>query len=125
MRREAGAAGRDGARRAARGGRDARAPVAPTGARGVGAARRGPGRGGAADVGEGACFAPRELWPSMLVSHWGNTMAKHNRCTTTYDPDRWDVARDPTSRLPLAVAAGDARRGDVAELRATYADCLK
>jgi hypothetical protein len=25
----------------------------------------------------------------------------------------------------LAVAAGDARRGDVAELRATYADCLK
>ena len=56
---------------------------------------------------EGACFAPRELWPSMLISHWGNTMAKHNRCTTTYDPDRWDVARDPTSRLPLALAAGD------------------
>ena len=37
----------------------------------------------------------------------GNTMATHNRCTTTYDFDRWDVARDPTSRLPLALAAGD------------------
>jgi hypothetical protein len=28
---------------------------------------------------EGACFAPVELRPSVLISHWGNTMSKHNR----------------------------------------------
>ena len=37
---------------------------------------------------EGACFAPAALRPSVLISHWGNTMSAHNRCTTTYDPDR-------------------------------------
>ena len=29
---------------------------------------------------EGGCFAPREVWPSLIISHWGNTMSKHNRC---------------------------------------------
>ena len=52
-----------------------------------------------------ACFAPRELWPSMLISHWGGA-AKHNRCTTTYDPA-------PLGRCarPDVAAAARPRRG--------------
>ena len=51
---------------------------------------------------EGACFAPAPLRPSLLISHWGNTMTRHNRCTTTYEADRWDPPYDPLTRLPLA-----------------------
>ena len=55
---------------------------------------------------EGACFAPAALGRSVLISHWGNMLTKHNRCTTTYDADRWDVASDPYSHLPLHSLAG-------------------
>ena len=55
---------------------------------------------------EGACFAPAPLWPSLLISHWGNTMTKHNHCTTTYQADRWDVPFDPSTGLPLASIIG-------------------
>ena len=51
---------------------------------------------------EGACFAPAPIWPSLLISHWGNTMSKHNRCTTTYVADKWDVPYDPYTKLPIA-----------------------
>ena len=34
-------------------------------------------------------------------------MARHNRCTTTYDADRWDPPTDPWSQLPLASLRGD------------------
>jgi len=56
---------------------------------------------------EGACFAPAALRPCLLVSHWGNTMSKHNRCTSTYEPDRWDPPNDPWSHLPLGDLRGD------------------
>ena len=39
---------------------------------------------------EGACFAPKEIWNSMMLVHWGNTNAKHNYSTTGYFPDNWD-----------------------------------
>ena len=55
---------------------------------------------------EGACFAPKEIWPSLLISHWGNTMSKHNRCTTTYGADRWDPPYDPPTGLPLGSLIG-------------------
>ena len=55
---------------------------------------------------EGGCFAPAPLWPSMIISHWGNTMSKHNRCTTTYDADRWDPPFDPPTKLPLSSLIG-------------------
>jgi len=55
---------------------------------------------------EGGCFAPAPLWPSMIISHWGNTMSKHNRCTTTYEDDRWDLMHDPFTRLPMASLIG-------------------
>ena len=62
-------------------------------------------RGGRYD--EGACFAPAPLRRSLLVSHWGNTMSTHRKCTTTYQADRWDVPYDPYTRLPLASLIGD------------------
>ena len=55
---------------------------------------------------EGACFAPKPIWSSMLISHWGNTMSTHNRCTTTYEDDRWDVPFDPPTGLPIATLIG-------------------
>jgi hypothetical protein len=55
---------------------------------------------------EGGCFAPAALRPSMIISHWGNTMTKHNRCTTTYDADRWDPPVDPPTGLPLSSLIG-------------------
>ena len=58
---------------------------------------------------EGACFAPVALRPSVLISHWGNTMTTHARCTTTYDADRWDPPTDPWSNLPLSSLRGDYR----------------
>jgi hypothetical protein len=39
---------------------------------------------------EGACFAPKEIWNSMMLVHWGNTNAKYNYSTTGYFPDNWD-----------------------------------
>ncbi|CAL5341021.1 unnamed protein product [Camellia sinensis] len=34
---------------------------------------------------EGACYAPKEIWNSMMLVHWGNTNSKHNHST-----DNWD-----------------------------------
>lgn len=39
---------------------------------------------------EGACYAPKEIWNSMMVVHWGNTNSKHNHSTTAYWADNWD-----------------------------------
>ncbi|XP_047311326.1 uncharacterized protein LOC124914762 [Impatiens glandulifera] len=39
---------------------------------------------------EGACYAPKEIWSSMMLVHWGNTNSKHNYSTTAYWPDNWD-----------------------------------
>ncbi|KAL5981976.1 hypothetical protein ACLOJK_016043 [Asimina triloba] len=48
---------------------------------------------------EGACYAPKEIWNSMMLVHWGNTNSKHNHSTTAYWADNWD-------QIPLD------RRGD-------------
>lgn len=40
---------------------------------------------------EGACYAPREIWNSMMLVHWGNTNSKHNHSTTAYWADTWDT----------------------------------
>ncbi|XP_020580195.1 uncharacterized protein LOC110024520 [Phalaenopsis equestris] len=39
---------------------------------------------------EGACYAPKEIWNSMMLVHWGNTNTKHNHSTTAYWGDIWD-----------------------------------
>ncbi|MCO5614912.1 hypothetical protein L7F22_069197 [Adiantum nelumboides] len=39
---------------------------------------------------EGACFAPKEIWNSMMLVHWGNTNSIHNCSTTGYRADNWD-----------------------------------
>lgn len=39
---------------------------------------------------EGACAAPKEIWNSMMLTHWGNTNAKHKTSTTAYFADNWD-----------------------------------
>ncbi|KAH1258127.1 putative glucuronosyltransferase [Glycine max] len=39
---------------------------------------------------EGACYAPKEIWSSMMLVHWGNTNTKHYHSTTAYCPDNWD-----------------------------------
>ncbi|XP_078440499.1 putative glucuronoxylan glucuronosyltransferase F8H [Wolffia australiana] len=39
---------------------------------------------------EGACYAPKEIWNSMMLVHWGNTNSKYNHSTTAYSPDNWD-----------------------------------
>ncbi|XP_014514271.1 uncharacterized protein LOC106772395 [Vigna radiata var. radiata] len=39
---------------------------------------------------EGACYAPKEIWNSMMLVHWGNTNSKHNHSTTAYWADNWD-----------------------------------
>nr|GLL24593.1 uncharacterized protein LOC109150988 [Ipomoea trifida] len=39
---------------------------------------------------EGACYAPKEIWNSMMLVHWGNTNSKHNRSTTAYWADNWN-----------------------------------
>lgn len=38
---------------------------------------------------EGACYAPKEIWNSMMLVHWGNTNSKHTNSTTAYWPDNW------------------------------------
>ncbi|XP_076891132.1 uncharacterized protein LOC143542431 [Bidens hawaiensis] len=40
---------------------------------------------------EGACYAPKEIWSSIMLVHWGNTMTKHNHSTTAYWGDDWDA----------------------------------
>ncbi|KAF5747987.1 Exostosin family protein isoform 1 [Tripterygium wilfordii] len=39
---------------------------------------------------EGACYAPKEIWNSMMLVHWGNTNSKHKNSTTAYGADNWD-----------------------------------
>ncbi|KAI4325685.1 hypothetical protein MLD38_031063 [Melastoma candidum] len=39
---------------------------------------------------EGACYAPKEIWNSMMLVHWGNTNSKHKNSTTAYWADKWD-----------------------------------
>lgn len=46
---------------------------------------------------EGACYAPKEIWNSMMLVHWGNTNSKHNHSTTAYWADNWDKI-SPTRR---------------------------
>ncbi|XP_010516383.1 PREDICTED: uncharacterized protein LOC104792052 [Camelina sativa] len=43
---------------------------------------------------EGACYAPKEIWNSMMLVHWGNTNSKHNHSTTAYRGDNWDSISD-------------------------------
>ncbi|KAL3637263.1 hypothetical protein CASFOL_019562 [Castilleja foliolosa] len=38
-----------------------------------------------------ACYAPKEIWNSMMLVHWGNTNSKHNHSTTAYWGDIWDT----------------------------------
>ncbi|CAI5462303.1 unnamed protein product [Closterium sp. Yama58-4] len=38
---------------------------------------------------EGACSAPKDVFNSIMLSHWGNTMAAHNHSTTAYLLDSW------------------------------------
>ncbi|KAI3471660.1 hypothetical protein Pfo_028310 [Paulownia fortunei] len=40
---------------------------------------------------EGACYAPKEIWNSMMLVHWGNTNSKHNHSTTAYWGDNWNT----------------------------------
>ncbi|CAN4099793.1 unnamed protein product [Withania somnifera] len=40
---------------------------------------------------EGACYAPKEIWNSIMLVHWGNTNSKHNHSTTAYWGDNWDA----------------------------------
>ncbi|KAL0339629.1 UNVERIFIED_CONTAM: putative glucuronoxylan glucuronosyltransferase F8H [Sesamum radiatum] len=40
---------------------------------------------------EGACYAPKEIWNSMMLIHWGNTNSKHNHSTTAYWGDNWNT----------------------------------
>ncbi|KAF5750199.1 Exostosin family protein isoform 1 [Tripterygium wilfordii] len=39
---------------------------------------------------EGACYAPKEIWNSMMLVHWGNTNSKHTNSTTAYWADNWN-----------------------------------
>ncbi|KAL9241303.1 hypothetical protein vseg_015433 [Gypsophila vaccaria] len=39
---------------------------------------------------EGACYAPKEIWSSIMLVHWGNTNSKHKRSTTAYWADNWN-----------------------------------
>ncbi|KAJ7976815.1 exostosin family protein [Quillaja saponaria] len=39
---------------------------------------------------EGACYAPKEIWNSVMLVHWGNTNSKHKNSTTAYWADNWD-----------------------------------
>ncbi|XP_057535580.1 uncharacterized protein LOC130813737 isoform X1 [Amaranthus tricolor] len=39
---------------------------------------------------EGACYAPKEIWNSVMLVHWGNTNTKHKHSTTAYWADNWD-----------------------------------
>ncbi|GKV25754.1 hypothetical protein SLEP1_g35148 [Rubroshorea leprosula] len=50
---------------------------------------------------EGACYAPKEIWNSTMLVHWGNTNSKHNHSTTAYWPDNWnDISSDKRGNHP-------------------------
>ncbi|KAG8371916.1 hypothetical protein BUALT_Bualt12G0012600 [Buddleja alternifolia] len=40
---------------------------------------------------EGACYAPKEIWNSTMLVHWGNTNSKYNHSTTAYWADNWNT----------------------------------
>ncbi|KAL8489607.1 hypothetical protein ACS0TY_025501 [Phlomoides rotata] len=40
---------------------------------------------------EGACYAPKEIWNSTMLVHWGNTNSKHKGSTTAYWGDTWNT----------------------------------
>ncbi|CAA6667335.1 unnamed protein product [Spirodela intermedia] len=43
---------------------------------------------------EGACYAPKEIWNSMMLVHWGNTNSKHNHSTTKGNHPCFDPRKD-------------------------------
>ncbi|XP_004307567.1 PREDICTED: uncharacterized protein LOC101304329 [Fragaria vesca subsp. vesca] len=50
---------------------------------------------------EGACYAPKEIWNSMMLIHWGNTNSKHKHSTTAYWGDNWnDISSDRRGNHP-------------------------
>ncbi|KAK1312957.1 putative glucuronoxylan glucuronosyltransferase F8H [Acorus calamus] len=50
---------------------------------------------------EGACYAPKEIWNSIMLVHWGNTNSKHNHSTTAYLADSWDhISSDKRGNHP-------------------------
>ncbi|KAM1109532.1 hypothetical protein EV2_009258 [Malus domestica] len=50
---------------------------------------------------EGACYAPKEIWSSMMLVHWGNTNSKHKHSTTAYWADNWnDISSDKRGNHP-------------------------
>ncbi|CAN6577068.1 unnamed protein product [Malus baccata var. baccata] len=50
---------------------------------------------------EGACYAPKEIWSSMMLVHWGNTNSKHKNSTTAYWADNWnDISSDKRGNHP-------------------------
>ncbi len=50
---------------------------------------------------EGACYAPRQIWPSIILSHWGRTDFPH-ASNTNYAPDNY------TCDMPKWVGRGGA-----------------
>ncbi|OMO63122.1 Exostosin-like protein [Corchorus capsularis] len=57
---------------------------------------------------EGACYAPKEIWNSMMLVHWGNTNSKHNHSTTAYWADNWDkISPDRRGNHPCFDPAKD------------------
>lgn len=49
---------------------------------------------------EGACLAPRAIWRSTLLTHWGNTMAGgHSHSLTSREEEKWD-------EIPLTLRGG-------------------
>ncbi|KAK9921833.1 hypothetical protein M0R45_030329 [Rubus argutus] len=50
---------------------------------------------------EGACYAPKEIWNSMMLVHWGNTNSKHKHSTTAYWADNWnDISSNTRGNHP-------------------------
>lgn len=79
---------------------------------------------------EGACSAPKEIWNSMMLVHWGNTMEKYKTSTTQYPADNWNPipaswrgdhpCYDPTKDLVLPAWKVPRPEDIVAELWARY-----
>ncbi|XVE61184.1 hypothetical protein DITRI_Ditri06bG0019100 [Diplodiscus trichospermus] len=73
---------------------------------------------------EGACYAPKEIWNSMMLVHWGNMNSKHNHSTTAYWADNWDkIPSDRRGNHPCFDPAKDLvlpawKRPDVTALSA-------
>ncbi|OWM67216.1 hypothetical protein CDL15_Pgr000668 [Punica granatum] len=50
---------------------------------------------------EGACYAPKEIWNSMMLVQWGNTNTKHKGSTTAYWGDNWnDISAERRGNHP-------------------------